>query len=244
MLMRISKSSYFQETLIGAAVLVLLAGTAVAQKAPGDADVNQLVSEFTAAESESHAAFNRYGYKCDVVVQTLKNGKVTGEFRRSSEFSLDSSGKLVEKIISFPTPSLRDVTITPDDLEDLSSKHQFALERSNANKYKFTYAGRELVENVDTYLFDVKPRTVPAGEHLFQGHIWVRVNDRRIVKMRGKTVLKTNQSFPVVETYRAAVEGRYLFPLYSFADEDLVFQNRSSVHLRIAVRYTDYVKLQ
>ena len=63
MLKRTSRSS-----LAGASLLLLLAGTPAAQKLSDD-DVNQLIAEFTAAESESHAALNRYGYKCDVVVR-------------------------------------------------------------------------------------------------------------------------------------------------------------------------------
>jgi TonB family protein len=60
------------------------------------------------------------------------------------------------------------------------------------------------------------------------------------VKTRGKAVPETKQNkFPIVETYREQIDGRYWFPTYSYADEELVFEN-NSVHIRMKVRYSDF----
>ena len=46
--------------------------------------------------------------------------------------------------------------------------------------------------------------------------------------------------FPTVETYREQIDGRYWFPTYSYADEELLFDNGDVLHIRLKVRYTDF----
>jgi TonB family protein len=80
-----------------------------------------------------------------------------------------------------------------------------------------------------------------SKERLFQGRIWVDDQDLQIVKTKGKGVPETkNNKFPTVETYREHIDGRYWFPTYSYADEELIFDNGGSIHVRMKVRYTDF----
>ena len=69
--------------------------------------------------------------------------------------------------------------------------------------------------------------------------VWV---DRslQIVKVRGKRVPEGDQRFPVFETYRPQIDGRYWVPTYTAADDELVFPKGQSVHIRMVVNYTDY----
>ena len=61
------------------------------------------------------------------------------------------------------------------------------------------------------------------------------------MKTKGKGVPETkNNKFPTVETYREHIDGRYWFPTYSYADEELIFDNGGSLHVRMKVRYTDF----
>ena len=46
--------------------------------------------------------------------------------------------------------------------------------------------------------------------------------------------------FPVVETYREQIDGRWWFPTYSYADEELVFDSGDVLHIRMKVKYTDF----
>ena len=46
------------------------------------------------------------------------------------------------------------------------------------------------------------------------------------MKTKGKGVPETKKNkFPTVETYREHIDGRYWFPTYSYADEELIFEN-------------------
>ena len=76
---------------------------------------------------------------------------------------------------------------------------------------------------------------------LFTGRIWIDVDDLMIVKTKGKAVpeTKTNK-FPIVETYRDQVDGKYWFPIDARADDELVFDDGSVVRIRMRVKYTNY----
>jgi TonB family protein len=64
----------------------------------------------------------------------------------------------------------------------------------------------------------------------------------KILKSKGKGVPETkNNKFPVVETYREQIDGKYWFPVYAYADDDIVFDNGNDLRVRMRVKYTDYV---
>jgi len=91
----------------------------------------------------------------------------------------------------------------------------------------------------------VQPKVMPdpkkTKERLFSGRIWVDDQDLQIVKTKGKGVPETkNNKYPIVETYREQIDGRYWFPTYSYADEELVFDDGTTLHVRLKVRYTDF----
>ena len=103
---------------------------------------------------------------------------------------------------------------------------------------------KEHIDELDTYVFDVEPKVVPKkeSERFFQGRVWVDQQDLQIVKVRGKGVPEGKQRFPVFETWRQQIDGRYWFPTYTSADDTLNFPHGESVHIRMVVRYDDYKK--
>lgn len=213
----------------------------------GDVDVERIIRAFTAKETEFRQALNNYAFRRDAVVQTIgMGGQITGEYHRVSQFSFDDRGERFEKITYFPQPTLTEVSFTQEDLEDLGGVQPFALEASKINQYNFTYVGKERIDELDTYVFDVAPKMVPkkVSKRFFQGRIWVDDRDLQIVKVRGKGVPEGNQRFPVFETYRQQIDGRYWFPTYTYADDELVFPKGQVVHLRMLVRYTDYKRFR
>jgi TonB family protein len=134
--------------------------------------------------------------------------------------------------------------VTQEDIEDLGGVEPFALEPSKIDQYNIRYVGKEKIDELNLYIFDVTPKVIPnpkKKERLFAGRIWVDDQDLQIVKTKGKGVPETKiNKFPTVETYREHIDGRYWFPTYSYADEELIFDNGGSIHVRMKVRYTDF----
>jgi hypothetical protein len=243
--------------VFGAVVLTVLifavatpAQTTTAQGAPvksDGVDVAAIIRAFTAKETEFRRALNGYTFTRDATVQTIGlGGEITGEYQRTSQFTFDGEGNRFERITHFPVPTLTEVSFSNEDLEDLGGVQPFALEASKIDRYNFTYVGKEQVDELSTYVFDVSPKVMPKkeSERLFQGRVWVDDRDLQIVKARGKGVPEAKQRFPVFETYRQQIDGKYWFPTYSYADDTLTFPGGQVVHIRMVIRYTDYKRFQ
>lgn len=210
-------------------------------------DVNQIIRTMSAKETEFREALNQYGFKRDITLQTIGlGGQVSGEFRRVSTFAFGDQGTRFERITFAPMSTIQAITMTAEDFEDFGGVNAFALESSKIDQYNFTYAGRERIDEIDTYVFDVAPRVIPrrVSERFFQGRIWVDDRDFQIVKARGRGVPEGDQRFPIFETYREQIDGRYWFPTYVYADDVLEFENGNRVHIRMAIRFTEFQRFR
>lgn len=212
-------------------------------------DTERIVSALTAHETEFHNALAQYSFKRDAVIQTFgAGGQISGEYHRTSQLTLDDSGKRIEKILFFPTPTLSGVGISTDDLDGLGGVQLSALEASKAPLYNFKYVGKERIDELDLHVFDVSPKTLPdpkkVKDRFFQGRIWVDTQGYQIVKARGKGLPETkNNPYPTIETYREEIDGRFWFPTYAYADEELEPGNGQVVRVRLRVRFSEFEKV-
>ena len=254
-----SAVNVLRSLLLGIVLVASTASVAVAQQTAAakpdgtitpsslsPAQIDDIVRRFTTKETQFRRALNQYAFKRDAVIQEIgMGGQVVGEYHRVSDMTFDDSGNRFEKINFFPMPTLQGVQMTPEDLEDLGGVNPFALEASSLAQYNFKYVGKERIDELDLYVFDVSPKVMPdpkkTKERFFTGRIWVDDQDLQIVKAKGKAVpeTKTNK-FPVVETYREQIDGKFWFPTYVYADDDLIFDNGTDVRIRMQVKYTDY----
>ncbi|HKG14093.1 MAG TPA: hypothetical protein VKB12_12155 [Pyrinomonadaceae bacterium] len=247
----------------------LLASAAAAQTAPAQPtqavnrsgapeDTARIIRAFTQKESEFRKALNEYGFTREAIIQTLAwgGGQITGEYRRTSRFVFDDSGNRFEKILHFPISTVKAISITPEDIEDLGGVQAFALEASKINEYDFAYVGKEKIDELNLYVFDVTPKILSdpkrlaalkkskSNERFFRGRIWVDDQDYQIVKARGKGEPEFDQRFPTFETYREQIDGKYWFPTYSYADDELTFKEGNSVRVRLRIKYTNFERLK
>ena len=233
--------------LLTFAAFLLITPFAIAQETGANlsqAEINKIIAAFTAKEVQFRQALNQYSFKRDAVIQSLgMGGQVIGEYRRVSFFTFDDQGNRYEKISYFPMPSMSNVTA--EDLDDLGGINPFALEPSKLDRYNIKYSGKEKIDELNLYVFDVTPKVIPdpkkIKERLFTGRVWVDDQDLQIVKTKGKGVPETKiNKFPIVETYREQFGGRFWFPTYSYADEELIFEGGQPLHVRMMVKYSDF----
>lgn len=210
------------------------------------AEVDRIIRKVTDNESQFRGALTNYVFNRLATVQTIGlGGNVTGTYRRDSFMTFTEEGVRFEKVTYNPISTLTEISITPEDLEDLGGVNPFALDPSAVANYNFSFVGTEKIDELDLYVFDVRPKVMPDPKksklRLFNGRIWVDKDDLLIVKSKGKAVPETKDNkFPVVETYRENIDGKYWFPTYVYADDELVFNNGQVVHLRMKVKYTNY----
>jgi len=209
------------------------------------AEIDKIVKKFTANEFNFRQALSIYAFNRNAKIQTIGlGGQVTGTYQRDSYLTFNEDGTRFEKIIFFPVPTLTEMTVTAADLENLGGVDPFAIEPKVVNQYNFTFVGKEKIDELDLYVFDVAPKVVPdwkkTTQKYFSGRIWVDDRDLMIVKSKGKAIPEGKERFPVVETWRDSVDGKYWFPVLSTSDDDLVFDSGQVVKVRFRVKYSNY----
>ena len=226
------------------------------QDQPQGIGVADIIKKFSARENEFKEAQTHYSYTLEVSVQTLVGQDVDGEFRRLSDISY-LQGKRMEHVIFAPQSTLRRIGLSKQDFEDLD-RSPFVLTTEDLPQYTVIYAGRQKVDLLDTYVFDVAPKQIVRGKRYFQGKMWVETGDLAIVKSCGKTVPEEDPDAvkkrmkkkkrrpgdenvsPTLVTYRQEFEHKYWFPVYVRSDDQLHFSFGDDIHLREVIKYTKY----
>jgi hypothetical protein len=211
-------------------------------RTPQQPATEEIIRRFAEAESANKIARNNYTFTQDVEILKLgEAGSIIGQYKRVSDIVYDNLGNRIERITYFP-PSNMAENISREDLQDLAGVQPFALTTEDLPKYQVTFTGKERIDELTTYVFDVRPKQILKGERYLEGRIWVDDQDLQIVKVTGKAVPETSkQKFPRFETYRENIDGRYWFPTYVYADDILEFKD-SPLHIRMTVRFSKYKK--
>jgi len=211
---------------------------------PRGITVEEIIRKFAAKEKEFKEARENYTYRQTVKVQTLDGDTVDGEYQQIVDILFDDRGRRSENVVYAPQSTLRRIGISREDQDDLEKRIPFVLTSDEIGEYNIIYVGKQHVDEIDTYVFDIAPKIMEKAKRYFQGRIWVDDRDFQIVKTYGKNVpdiRKKNEEnlFPKFTTWREQIDGRYWFPTYTRADDTLHFTNQD-VRMRMIVKYTDY----
>jgi hypothetical protein len=213
--------------------------------APPAMPVDQIIQKFAARELEFKKERDNYTYSQTFVIQTIDPDNVPdGEYQMRSDILFTPDGKRYEKVTYAPASTLQRITMSQQDLDDLEHVQPFVLTSDELPKYDIKYVGREAIDQLNTYVFDVGPKKIEKNQRYFQGRVWVDDEDLEIVKTDGKAVpdiKKKGQEnvFPRFETFRENIEGHYWFPTYTRSDDVLQFST-GGIHIRMTVRYSNY----
>ena len=212
---------------------------------PAGITPDQIIQRFAAKEKEFSAARENYIFRQSVKVQTLDGSTVDGEYQMVVDVGFDDKRRRAESVIFAPQSSLRRISMSPEDFSDLENRIPFALTSDEIHQYNIGYIGQQRVDELDTYVFDVSPKTLEKGKRYFEGRIWVDSQDFQIVKTFGKSVPDMRKKkgeenlFPKFTTYREQIDGKYWFPTYTAANDTLHFQTGPQ-RIRMLVKYQDY----
>jgi hypothetical protein len=214
----------------------------------------EIIRQFTKKESELREIWKEYAYQQESKMQVIGPADtVSGEYYQVSEFVFNDAGARIEKIIKAPPSTLDQagLTMTAEDKNALVNQQPFSLSAEELPNYFVSYVGKEKVDDLNTYVFDVIPKVMSNKKELdklrkqkiegkfFQGKIWVDDQDLMIVKTAGKLVPEFQQRFPKFETYRENIDERFWLPTYTYGDDILEFEN-SRTHVRMIVKYKNY----
>jgi len=211
----------------------------------------EIIRQFAAKESEFQKALNHYTYRRVARVQTLDDdNKVDGEYYEVDDVIFDPSGARTEKVVYAPENSLNRVTMSPSDLQDIQHGYPFVLTAEDIGQYDVKYVGRQKVDEVDCYVFDVSPKVIEKKKRYLLGRIWVDSTELQIVVTNGRMVPDDTRKgsedlHPPFMTWRQQIDGHYWFPVYTKGEGVLHFSGghgylAEDVHMRDIIKYTDY----
>jgi hypothetical protein len=212
---------------------------------------DQIVQKFATKETEFRKAMDQYTYTRSVKIETISDdGHPDGVYQQVTDISYDGKGAKLEHVTFAPANTLERIMMTPADMSDIEHRLPFVLTTEDLPLYNIEYVGRQKVDDLDTYVFDVSPKKIEKGQRYIQGRIWVDQRDLQIVVVNAKNVpddLRPGHedlSLPFT-TYREQVDGQYWFPVYSKADGILHFGGgkgymSEDVHVRSIVKYSNY----
>ncbi len=229
------------------AIALLISGPAILSGAtaePNPTEIDSIIQKFAAKEGEFAKARENYTYRQTVKVEELDpSGSPGGKWEMVSDIIFGTDNKRTERVVYAPVPTLQNILLTPEDMQDLKDVQPFVLTTANIPDYDIRYLGRQQLDEIPCYEFTVKPKRLDPGKRYFEGEIWVDDKDLQIVKTYGKGVgrLKKNSDnqFPKFETYREQIDGKYWFPTYTYANDTLQFQNGPQ-RIKMIVKYQDY----
>jgi hypothetical protein len=222
-------------------------GTEPEPPAPPSLPVEEIIRRFSQKEDEYLKSRPNYGFRKSVRIQEFgPDGGVVGEFLRVTEYQKLADGRIGIKAIEKPQSTLQGVYLAPEDLDALDRIPAYALTSGQLAKYDLKFIGRELVDEVDCYIFQAKPKTVERAKAYFEGVVWVDAQYLEVVKTYGKWVTDQGDTrgiaqlpFSLFETYRENVDGKYWFPNYLRSD-DTLHTKEGDMPVRLVIRWTDF----
>lgn len=206
---------------------------------------DEIIQKFAQREEDFRKERDNFTYTQDVVFQTIdEDSQVDGEYHEVRDILFTPDGKRYDKVTFAPVTTITRLIMTQQDFDDIEKVWPFVMTTEELPKYDVKYVGREHVDELNTYVFDVEPKKLEKGQRYFRGRVWVDDKDLQIVKTSGTSTgllkKKEDQAFPHFENYRENIQGHYWFPSYTRADDVLHFKSGEEVHVRIAVHYSNY----
>src|ERR1035441_3094425 len=147
-----------------------LAALCLPNWAADNVDPADIIRRFAAKELEFQQARNNYTYRQSVMLQEVNGG---GKWEEVDDIIFTPEGKRIEKVIYAPVISLHQISLSPEDVQDLRNVQPFVLTTPEIPAYDIQYLGKEKVDDIGCYTFSVKPKKMLQGKRYFEGEIWV-----------------------------------------------------------------------
>ena len=206
----------------------------------------EIIKKFAAKEDEYVAVRPKYGARKTIRVDEFdRQGRLSGQFLMVSETIRTPDGRIVNKVIEHPQSTLHVFALEPEDVKELERIPQFPLNSGQLAKYDLKYIGQEQIDEIDTYIFQVKPKALDRTHVYLDGIVWVDTKYLEVVKTYGRWVNELGDvklatlPFTTFETYRENVDGKYWFPNYERADETLHLKD-GDFPVRLVIKWSDF----
>jgi hypothetical protein len=216
---------------------------------PASSPPDDLIRRVAARETENEAARNDYTYRQTVTVEDLDpHGAREGEYREVRDIVFSPAMVRSEQVVEKPRNTLKRLQMTEEDFRDIREIQPLLITRESLFMYESKFKGEEPMDGIDCWILQVRPRQILQGQRLFDGMIWVDKTDYSIIRTEGQAVpqirtMKTENLFPHFTTLRQKFDGKFWFPVKTYADDTLYFRNGPQ-RVRMIIRYAEYKRFK
>jgi hypothetical protein len=217
--------------------------------APPSLPPAEIIRRFSEKEDQYLALRPTYGYRKTIRIDEFdRDGKQTGQYLLVSEVTRAANGQVINKTVQKPQSTLHALNLEAEDVKELDRIPAFPLTTSQLAKYDLKYLGTEQVDEIDTYIFQVKPKSLERTRAYFEGIVWVDSKYLEVVKTYGKWVNELGDvhismlPFSTFETYRENVDGKFWFPNY-MRSEDTLHLKDMDVPMRLVIKWSEFKPL-
>lgn len=216
-----------------------------AEPHPGPPPIPQqeIIQKFAANEDVMKRVFDTYNFQESIRLdeQTDPGGK----FTVTGYMYIRPDGQRYFRVDKQPESTLKLMHFSLEDVRALSTMPLFPLTSDEIANYSFLYAGQEKLDQLNTYIFQVKPKALSRKKRLFEGVIWIDDHDLAIVKTYGKFISElegngTALPFTMFETYRENFQEKYWLPTYTRSDDYFKNDQNDELPLRLIIHATDF----
>ncbi|HEV8485546.1 MAG TPA: hypothetical protein VGV87_18535 [Blastocatellia bacterium] len=234
------------------AVFTLMNASPILTEAdPADPQQARDPSEILAAASESGrrvaAALRSYKYYEELTIETVSQADtISGKYYRFSQISYAPDGTRQERVLEDKSTLPKEVHIGTTSANNLTRIYQFMLTSDTLGQYEFNYVGRERIDELNCFAFDVRPTVkmpdpARSPERYLKGRVWIDDQDLQLVKAAGEALPEqTAHRTPRFETYFQNYADCW-FPAYTSADDGVRVGDRFA-RVIVKVRFTGYTK--
>ncbi|MGD0403589.1 MAG: hypothetical protein ABSB66_10355 [Candidatus Acidiferrales bacterium] len=203
----------------------------------------EIIQKFAANEDVMKQQYDTYDFTETIRIEEMADPG--GKFSVTGEVYTRPDGQRFLRVAKQPESDLKVEHFSMEDARTMASLPLFSLTSKEIGNYNFKYAGQEKLDQLTTYIFQVKPKLLSRKQRFFEGVIWVDDHDFAIVKSYGKFVSElagngTILPFTMFETYRENFLEKYWLPTYTRSDDYIKGPNDEEVPLRLVIRSTDF----
>jgi hypothetical protein len=209
---------------------------------PPPIPVQQIIQRFAQNEDTARKAYDLYSFTQTIRIEELADAG--GKFTAVGESYIKPDGQRYWRVAKPLQSTLKLTSYTLEDVRPVISLPVFFLTSDQIANYDFLYAGQQKLDELNTYIFQVKPKVLKRSQRLFEGVIYVDDHDLAIVETYGKFVSEIAGNglevpFSMFETYRENFQDKYWLPTYTSSD-DYTRSGDEELHVRLVVRETDF----
>jgi hypothetical protein len=219
--------------------------TAEPHPGPPPLPETEMLQRMAANEDVMKKEYSSYDFTQTVRIEELDNP--AGKFTVTGEVFTKQDGERFFRVVKPPESDLKQTHFTLADVRTIASFPLFNLTSDELQHYNFKYAGQEKLDEINTYIFQVKPKLLSRTRWYFEGVVWLEDRDYAIVKSYGRFVSEiegngTKLPFTYFETFRENFQEKYWLPTYTRSDEEIPLGEGNQLRLHLVIRDTNFQK--